>query len=120
MKHELFVIMTHILETEFMKNTLSTSTSQKSLPDSYKIMIRRFAASPIFVHFDMHYVIFRWIPPISLEYLPFSQTQLRELQTFSPRRGTTRPWEFQLFQDLERISFRQSSFFPVSTFTLRF
>src|ERR1700737_1712157 len=30
MKRELFVIMTHILETEFMKNALSTSTSQKS------------------------------------------------------------------------------------------
>src|SRR6202022_1181191 len=114
MKRELFVNMTHILDTEFTKNTVTTSAqSQKSIPNTYKI--RCFAASPIFVHFDVRYVILRRVSPTTfLEFLPFSQTQLRELQTFSPRHGTTRPWEFQLFQDLERISFRQSSFFPVS------
>src|ERR1700738_1424351 len=34
MKRELFVIMTHILDTEFMKNTLSTSASQRSIPNT--------------------------------------------------------------------------------------
>jgi hypothetical protein len=79
------------MEPEFMKNMLSTSTSQKTLPNTSEIMLCRFAASPIFVHFDVRYVIFRRVPAMFEEFLQFSQTQLRELQTSIPLLGMTHP-----------------------------
>jgi hypothetical protein len=50
-------------------------------------MLHHFAASPIFVHFDVRYVIFQWVRAMFREFSPFLQIQLRELQIFSPRRG---------------------------------
>src|ERR1700676_686512 len=119
MRRELFVSMRHIMEPEFMKNMLPTSPSH-CLSYTYEITLWgcRCAASLIFVHFDGRYVIFRWVLSVLkfLEFLPFSQTQLRELPTFSLHRGT----EYQVFRNPDQDSFGQSSSFPVSTFILGF
>src|SRR5271156_4903391 len=120
MKLELSANVRHLLEPEFVKEMYRTSARVLNNSTIYHQTRSHYVVSPIFLHFDVRFVIFRQASAVFLEFSPFSQTLLHESQTFSPYRGMTHPSGFQTFRQPAKISFLQSSSFPVSTFTLGF